>query len=1307
MLNGDFEDTYSIAGKTYVDYWSTVGTVTAEKTGALESYNGIYAARLAPTQSGGAGITQYVRLRSGRYTLSFMTDAAESENVYANITVKAGSEYIVNDELYGSQKNITRTQPYYSITFDIADDEGTEIIVEISVTASCIDASKYNSTIDYLLVDSVSLEEGAGASQLSKIELGGFDEISVAQSGDAVRSINDLWHIADDDDSVNVAFLENSAFDNVLKIDSNGTGYAWQRIFEYTPEGGVGTEFNSNNNSNMQFIVSAYARSGSALPSGVFRIRIDVTYYQGEGEDDVVLSHAYDFVDACNGWQFTTGRFDTSKYPPTMTEYSFDCVKYIDVYCEFNGSMGGYALFDNVSVISDVDNTTEYEYYESGTLDGLLARASSRYYTETYEYDNQRRLTVVRNNNKKMTEYHYGENGLVEYEVYSDYDYDGVLLGTPITKTDYVYNAFGLVTSIKTYNACWETDAKTKVVATADAKYIKTEYEYYTDLEDEAYFGAIKKQTNGVDRSSLYFYDGTHGYVLATVDEYTGTGTSYSYDDMGNLASVLPVSYSQDGYTEITNAHSVSYLYDSNNRLSSVITESTRYNFAYDAFGNSTSVMVANTPIATYESYENNGKLKKVNYTNGFSVSYLYNDLEKISEVWYHYSDGTEEIAYSYEYTANGVVYKETDHILNRETVYKYDDHDRLLTVSSYDGGTNVHEVQYLYDEKSRVSSIYQRIDYAVGTETKVADIQNKLYYNEDNRLDRDVVQTSGHKTTVYYTYDDFGRVTLTESFSGNGTGLSTAKIITSYEYREFGTNQPQTDSLIEKATTTVNGETSEEYYIDYDNRGYITRITYNTGASVEYMYDDLGQLVREDNERLGETYVYTYDNAGNILFKYVYDYTMAANPTGFTSKIQYVYGNAQWGDLLTYYNGQNITYDLMGNPLQYYNGFSFTWEGRQMKTAAKNGSTFIFAYNEDGLRSIKANLTGASTNYYYHNGMLIAEQSSTETFIYHYTSGGSIVGMSYRSASDAEDVFETYVFEKNISGDIVAVYDLTGNKLLSYKYDAWGNFTTTYHNGTTANSVAARNPFTYRGYYYDSDLGLYYLQTRYYDSVTGRFINADGYVSTGQGMLGNNMFAYCNNNPVMFTDPTGELPALAIVGIVVAAVVEVAKDIHHISNSVGEKTEEEAGDKLGYQVSENGTIQIHNSYKITSPITQFGYSFYLNHFNDSTKDVINGSTLGVQSEWLVHNLGYVWYSITGNEGKIHQSKHLNIGATAYNNEDIWVTVATEGICVLEGAAIGATSGGAVTGNVIGATIGAAVGAVVCPIIDWCIYSKQ
>ena len=124
--------------------------------------------------------------------------------------------------------------------------------------------------------------------------------------------------------------------------------------------------------------------------------------------------------------------------------------------------------------------------------------------------------------------------------------------------------------------------------------------------------------------------------------------------------------------------------------------------------------------------------------------------------------------------------------------------------------------------------------------------------------------------------------------------------------------------------------------------------------------------------------------------------------------------------------------------------------------------------------------------------------------------------------ASYAEDAWDIYWFEKNLQGDIIAVYDQAGNKLIAYKYDAWGNTTINYYNSGDS-TTAVNNPFRYRGYYYDQDLELYYLNTRYYDSKTGRFINADGYVSTGQGLLGYNMYAYCGNNPVIGIDPTGK----------------------------------------------------------------------------------------------------------------------------------------------------------------------------------------
>ena len=64
--------------------------------------------------------------------------------------------------------------------------------------------------------------------------------------------------------------------------------------------------------------------------------------------------------------------------------------------------------------------------------------------------------------------------------------------------------------------------------------------------------------------------------------------------------------------------------------------------------------------------------------------------------------------------------------------------------------------------------------------------------------------------------------------------------------------------------------------------------------------------------------------------------------------------------------------------------------------------------------------------------------------------------------------------------------------------------------------------PLRYRGYYYDAETALYYLQSRYYDPTACRFLNADGYASTGQGIVGTNMFAYCNNDPILFVDFSG-----------------------------------------------------------------------------------------------------------------------------------------------------------------------------------------
>ena len=111
------------------------------------------------------------------------------------------------------------------------------------------------------------------------------------------------------------------------------------------------------------------------------------------------------------------------------------------------------------------------------------------------------------------------------------------------------------------------------------------------------------------------------------------------------------------------------------------------------------------------------------------------------------------------------------------------------------------------------------------------------------------------------------------------------------------------------------------------------------------------------------------------------------------------------------------------------------------------------------------------------------------------------------------------YIYVLNQQGDVIRIVDNTGETVAEYSYDAWGNLLVVEDDLTEIGRI---NPIRYRGYYYDTETGFYYLQSRYYDPSIGRFINADSFASTGQGFLEYNMFAYCGNRPAFAFDSTG-----------------------------------------------------------------------------------------------------------------------------------------------------------------------------------------
>ena len=846
--------------------------------------------------------------------------------------------------------------------------------------------------------------------------------------------------------------LENSSFSDTSSWTAQNlaTGDGINADGHYVMTGDYGQKRSADqtvqiNRGSTGFTLSAKAH-GQSVPVGyedrTFGLALDVHYADGTTSD-----HDAQFNADTTGTQYlsTTVLVPKDKKDLTISYVTYritydnnaNSVWFDECMLTFDETGTAYTYDEDGNAISVADNANhsfEREYNDANKVT-KATNSNNESYSYTYDSTNKHRLTAARSNQLG--------NGLA----YS-YDSFGNIIGTKIGTV----NTYGVLNTNKPY-----IESTTGYDSTGN---------YATSVSDQR------------GNTTTYNIDLLTGLTNSITDS-SGTTTSYAYEEITLLLEAITCGDS-----------SVSYSYDTYNRLTQIHHNGFSYNFTYDKFGNASTVKVGNQILLTNTYDEGNGLLLSETFGNGTAYTYTYDACGRVTEVSIN---GTPQ--YSTIYNAKGQIAEVKDLVNNDKTVYSYDISGRLLRISQTGGNS----ISTGYDILNRVTTI----NYQFAGQSKTI----SFGYGKDGQKGESTL-LSGATETV--TYDTLGRET--DSTIGDLTR--------EVEYLGVNGSTNRTTTLPETLSYTQNDSTLLSTAYTYDTQGNIATMTVD-GVTYTYTYGSLNQLTRVTTSDNSFTATYSYDAGGNITSKTVNGVTIA-------------YGyDSYWKDKLTSYNGQAINYDGIGNPREGYNK-RFTWIGRQLsETELLDGTRIGYYYNADGIRTQK-NVHGVKTNYFVDGSTILAEQTGSNVIWFIYDSAGEILGFTYNDTP--------YYYLKNQQGDVYKVVGADGTIAASYTYDPWGKVL------SATGPMAKINPIRYRSYYYDSDTQMYYLQSRYYDPELGRWISPEpnayaGVFDAGAGLVGYNVYAYCANNPIVFKDELGESITLACIligagiGLIVGAV--------------------------------------------------------------------------------------------------------------------------------------------------------------------------
>ena len=779
-------------------------------------------------------------------------------------------------------------------------------------------AGAYAACDDLQLERQPTGDSGTGASSANLVQLGTFD----------------LWNEAGADRSLDPTYWNYDATKVSPGKDGAKNGYSLYVIGNVLQKRRASQTISVNCSSDATFILSGWGQANSvpdcAAPSEMkgdnqenkrfFGLIAKITYR----DSGVAPEYQYiPFDELYSDWQYASGFVVPKQKGKTVASIT------ISTAYDYNANI---ARFDDISLVQEPAQT--YAYNEDGKLKSVRDAAGSE---NTYKYQGA-----------DLTEFVSGGYGTYTYE------YDGSHNRTKATNDGVSVSA--------TYDSAGNATSTTlRKGSTGD--FLKTEAQYTADGN----FVSQVTDANGLQKKTSYFATGLLSSETTVLNQSKGESvtTNHAYltnSDRASSAYIRNTVYLGYGYTK----GSLSSVSRKAYRDGTTVWQ--RYAMTLDLWGNTKEIRVQGTTstgdsvpaswnmgvrLASYEYAGQNGNLEKTTYGNGSSVAYAYDRFGRVTTARHFNASGglTQSVAYFYD--GNGNVSRSLHLDSYGRTkglyAYEYDSLGRMIRSRMEDGEKVLLRTEHQYDAENRLT----KQSYQIGAD---AFTESYTYNDKDGSLS---VLTAANGGSLTYGYDSIKRL----------QSIDTPAYTKGYTYRTRSGSQ----SSAQVSHLRYSGLNQTLYYdYTYTDSGNIAAISQNGNACYDYQYDNQGQLLFGYDEQNAMSYSYRYDTAGNLLQATAH--SVVGDGRGYTNA--YVYGDSNWRDLLTAFNGQKIAYEgqsynaangavtgtvKSGNPVSYYNGtrWDFAWaQERNLVSAAgaAGGREYglSFSYDQNGLRRNK-----------------------------------------------------------------------------------------------------------------------------------------------------------------------------------------------------------------------------------------------------------------------------------------------------------------------------------------------------------------